>query len=148
MRDFFSRPELKIVPTLEGGQEVLQMMAGVLFVCEACCCGNGYSNPRIDKAHYLREARRRGISEHVNIVFTADDGGGCLGPCGLGNNVFMYLFGSGLWFQRMNSKADIDALFSYIEESIRLGQPAPIEGNLAQRVYTKVQGEKIPVAAT
>ncbi len=148
MRDFPGRPDLMIVPTLEGDQEILQMMAGVLFVCEACCCGNGYTYPRIDKAHYLRESRRRGISEHVNIVFTADDGGGCLGPCGLGNNVFMYLFGRGLWFQRMNSKADIDALFSYLEESIRIGQPAPIEGSLAQRVYTKVQGEQVPVAAT
>ena len=142
------RPDLTIVPTLEGGQEVLQMKAGFLFVCEACCCGNGYSFPRIEKAHYLRESRRRGISEHVSIVFTADDGGGCLGPCGLGNNVFLYLYGSGLWFQRMNAKADIDALFSYLEESIELGQPAPVAGSLAQRAYTRVHNERIPVAAT
>ena len=96
----------------------------------------------------MREARRRGISEQVSVVFTADDGGGCLGPCGLGNNVFLYLYGRGLWFQRMNSKSDIDALYSYLEESIRLGQPAPIAGSLADRVYTKVQGEQVPVAAT
>lgn len=148
MRTFPGRPDLKIVPTLDGGQELLQMMAGYLFICEACCCGNGYSNPRLEKAHYLREARRRGISEHVTIVFTADDGGGCLGPCGLGNNVFMYLFGRGLWFQGMNDTADVDALYDYLDESIRLGQPAPVAGSLAERVYTKVQGEQIPVAAT
>ena len=124
------------------------MMAGYLFICEACCCGNGYSAPRLEKAHYLREARRRGISQHVTIVFTADDGGGCLGPCGLGNNVFMYLFGRGLWFQGMNDTADIDALYGYLEESIRLGQPAPVEGSLAERVYTRVQGEQIPVAVS
>jgi hypothetical protein len=148
MRGFPGRPDLKVVPTLEGGQEVLEMIPGVLFVCEACCCGNGYTYPKVDKAHYLREARRRGISEHVSIVFTADDGGGCLGPCGLGNNAFLYLYGKGLWFQRMNGKADIDELYGYLEESIRIGQPAPIEGKLADRVYTKVQGEQIPVAAT
>lgn len=148
MRDFPVRPDLKIVPTLEGDQEVLQMKAGVMFVCEGCCCGNGHSFPRIDKAHYLRESRRRGISEHVSIVFTADDGGGCLGPCGLGNNVFMYLYGRGLWFQRMNANEDVDALFSYLEESIRMGEPAPVEGSLARRVYTRVQGEQVPVAVT
>ncbi len=148
MRGFPGRPDLKIVPTLEGGQEILQMMAGFLFVCQACCCGNGYTYPRIDKAHYLREARRRGISEHVSIVFTADDGGGCLGPCGLGNNVFLYLYGKGLWFQRMNGKSEIDELYGYLEESIRLGQPAPIEGSLADRVYTRVEAEQVPVAAT
>ena len=142
------RPDLTIVPTLEGGQEVLQMKSGFLFVCEGCCCGNGQSFPRLEKAHYLREARRRGISEHVSIVFTADDGGGCLGPCSLGNNVFLYLYGSGLWFQRMNAKTDIDALFTYLEESIDLGQPAPLAGSLAQRVYTRVHNERIPVAAT
>lgn len=148
MRGIPDRPELKLVPTVEGGQEVLQMRAGVIFVCEGCCCGNGTSFPRIEKAHFLREARRRGISEHVSIVFTADDGGGCLGPCGLGNNVFMYLYGRGLWFQRMNSTADIDALYSYLEESIDLGEPAPVAGSLAQRVYTRVLGEQVPVAAT
>ncbi len=148
MRGIPGRPDIKIVPTLDGGQEILQMVAGMLFVCEACCCGNGYSSPKIEKAHYLREARRRGISENIGIVFTADDGGGCLGPCGLGNNVFMYLFGRGMWFQRMNTKSDINALYSYLEESIQLGQPAPVEGSLAQRVYTKVQGEQVPVAAT
>lgn len=148
MRGIPDRPELKIVPTVEGGQEVLQMRAGVIFVCEGCCCGNGNSFPRIEKAHFLREARRRGISEHVSIVFTADDGGGCLGPCGLGNNVFMYLFGRGLWFQRMDTTADIDALYSYLEESIDLGEPAPVDGSLAQRVYTRVLGEQVPVAAT
>ncbi len=148
MRGFPGRPDLKIVPTLEGGQEILQMMSGFLFVCQACCCGNGYTFPRIDKAHYLREARRRGISEHVSIVFTADDGGGCLGPCGLGNNVFLYLYGRGLWFQRMNGKSEIDELFGYLEESIRLGQPAPIEGSLADRVYTRLEAEQVPVAAT
>lgn len=148
MRDFPVRPELKVVPTVEGDQEVLQMKAGVMFVCEGCCCGNGQSFPRIDKAHYLRESRRRGISEHVSIVFTADDGSGCLGPCSLGNNVFMYLYGRGLWFQRMNDNEDVDALFSYLEESIRMGEPAPVEGSLARRVYTRVQGEQVPVAVT
>lgn len=146
--DYPGRPDIKIVPTLEGGQEIMQMKAGYLFVCEGCCCGNGSSFPKIEKAHYLRESRRRGISEHVSIVFTADDGGGCLGPCSLGNNVFLYLYGNGMWFQRMNGEDEIDALFSYLEESIRLGQPAPVADSLARRVYTKVQGEKIPVAAT
>ena len=142
------RPDLVVVPSLDGGQEILQMKAGMLFVCEGCCCGNGVSFPRIEKAHYLRESRRRGVSEHVGIVFTADDGGGCLGPCSLGNNVFLYLYGSGLWFQGIDNQDDIDALFSYIEESVRLGEPAPVEGGLARHVYTRVQGEKVPVAVT
>lgn len=148
MRDYPGRPDVKIVPTLDGEEKVLQMKAGMLFVCEGCCCGNGTSFPEIERAHYLRESRRRGISEHVSIVFTADDGGGCLGPCSLGNNVFLYLYGRGLWFQRMDSKEDLDALFDYLEESIDIGQPAPIEGSLARRAYTKVQGEQIPVAVT
>lgn len=141
------RPDLQIVPTLDGSEQVLQMKAGVIFLCEGCCCGNGSSFPKLEKAHYLREARRRGISEHVSIVFTADDGGGCLGPCSLGNNVFMYLFGRGLWFQHMNEKSDVDALYSYLEECVRLGELAPVEGSLAERVYTRVQGEQVPVAA-
>ena len=142
------RPDLTIVPTLDGGQEILQVKAGYLFICNGCCCGNGTSFPKLEKAHYLREARRRGLSEHVSIVFTADDGGGCLGPCGLGNNVFMYLFGSGLWFQGIDAREDIDALYDYLEESINLGQPAPVADGLSDRAYTRVQGEQIPVAAT
>ncbi len=148
MKGIPGRPDLMIVPTLDGDQEVIQTIAGVLFVCEACCCGNGITFPKIDKAHYLREARRRGIAGQVDIVFTADDGGGCLGNCALGNNAFLYLFGRGLWFQRLNAKEDIDELYDYVEESVRLGQPAPIAGDLARRVYTKVQGEQVPVAAT
>jgi (2Fe-2S) ferredoxin len=138
---------MKLVPMLDGSQELVEEMAGLLLICNGCCCGSGHGSPRLEKVHYLREARRRGIDSMVDIVFTADDGGGCLGVCSLGNTVFLYLFGRGLWFQAINTREDIDALYDYVEESIRAGEPVLPKGPLAERVYTKVQGELVPVGA-
>src|SRR5574338_252332 len=75
---------------------------GNLLVCSKahgnCCCGwTEKGRAPVNQALYEQEWERRKIRNKVHLSFT-----GCLGPCAVGNNVLLQLFGQSIWFKDLN----------------------------------------------
>src|ERR1700759_2484690 len=87
-----------------------------LFVCaKGCCCGRterGHAAVPID--FYKEEYKRRKIRNHVQLSMN-----GCLGPCPLSNVVLLFFDGRPIWFQAVNSRPQIVAIFDYIETLLK-----------------------------
>lgn len=90
-------------------------LQGNLFVCTkangSCCCGwteKGRAPVNIEL--YQQEWEGRKVRNKVHLTFA-----GCLGPCAVGNNALLQLFGRSVWFKDLNDDALIPAIFDYIE---------------------------------
>src|SRR5438128_249728 len=71
---------------------------------------------------YNQEWERRKIRNKLHLSFT-----GCLGPCAVGNNALLLLFGQSIWFKDLNGDQYIPLIFDYIEAMLDAGRvlPAP-----------------------
>ncbi|GIW79538.1 MAG: cobaltochelatase subunit CobN [Gemmatales bacterium] len=103
-----------------------------LMVCaKGCCCG------RTERGHaavpiefYKAEYKRRRLRRHVHMSMN-----GCLGPCPLANVVLLYFEGKPIWFQSINSEAQIVAIFDYLETLLASDQWLPPPPELAEYVF-------------
>lgn len=126
----------------------IQQVAGNLFVCAeengGCCCGHvEKGRAPVNKVLYESEWQDRGLRPHVHLTFV-----GCLGPCPVGNNAMLQLFGRSIWLKDLNDDRLIPLLFTYIEQSVRAGAAAEMSGELAAHVYDRYAlpaGESAPV---
>ena len=112
-------------------------LQGNLFVCSKahgnCCCGwTEKGRAPVNVALYESEWERRKIRNKLHLTFT-----GCLGPCAVGNNVLLQLFGQSIWFKDLNDDSYIPAIFDYIETMLQAGQPVPPPDMLADHVYAR-----------
>jgi YHS domain-containing protein len=110
---------------------------GNLLVCSKahgnCCCGwTEKGRAPINQALYEQEWERRKIRNKVHLSFT-----GCLGPCAVGNNALLQIFGQSIWFKDLNDDRCIPQIYDYIEAMLRAGRVLPPEGELAERVYAR-----------
>jgi cobaltochelatase CobN len=85
---------------------------GHLMVCsKGCCCGlteRGFAPVPEDLYH--NEWERRKLRNRVHLTQS-----GCLGPCTLANVVLLVFDGHPIWFQSVNTEAQILAIYDYIE---------------------------------
>src|SRR5689334_10866457 len=100
------RPRLSVVAVEARGEtfKVVQL-AGMLLVCArqhgSCCCGwDEKGRLPFELALWSEEWERRRIRNRLHLTFT-----GCLGPCAVGNNALLQLFGRSIWLKDLNDPA-------------------------------------------
>jgi YHS domain-containing protein len=110
---------------------------GNLFVCSKahgnCCCGwTEKDRAPVNVALYEQEWERRKIRNRLHLTFS-----GCLGPCAVGNNALLQLYGQSIWLSDLNDDAWIPAIFDYIEAMLAAGHVLPPPEALAGHVYAR-----------
>lgn len=112
-------------------------LQGNLFVCSqangSCCCGwTEKGRAPLNTALYEREWEQRKIRNKVHLTFT-----GCLGPCAVGNNALLQLYGQSFWFKDLNDDQLIPSIYDYIETMLQAGQVVPPPPELTEHVYAR-----------
>lgn len=79
-----------------------------------------------------QEWERRRIRNRVHLSFT-----GCLGPCAVGNNALLQLFGRSIWLKDLNDPALAAAVFDYVEAMLAAGNVLPPPETLREHVYER-----------
>jgi YHS domain-containing protein len=125
---------------------------GTLLVCSRangnCCCGwTEKGRAPINYELYQEQWEGRKIRNKVHLSFT-----GCLGPCAVGNNALLQLFGQSIWFKDLNDDRLIVRIFDYIEAMLRAGRVLAPDADLAEHVYARYlpapAGGEVIVAGT
>lgn len=136
--DLQARPRPRAVKVRARGEDyrVLQVR-GNLFVCSrahgSCCCGwTEKGRPPVNVGLYSHEWERRKLRNRLHLSWV-----GCLGPCAVGNNALLLLFGRPIWFKDLNDDALIPALFDYAEAMLRAGRVAPPPAELREHLYER-----------
>lgn len=112
-------------------------LSGNLFVCSKangnCCCGWAEKGRMpFDNALWSEEWERRRIRHRVHLTFS-----GCLGPCAVGNNALLQIYGQSIWFKDLNSAAFAPAVFDYVEAMLAAGGVLPVPAALFDHVYQR-----------
>lgn len=112
-------------------------LVGNLFVCSKangnCCCGWDEKD-RMPFANELwsDEWERRRIRNQVHLTFA-----GCLGPCAVGNNALLHLYGQPIWLKDLNDPSLVPAIFDYVDAMLAAGGVLPVPAALADHVYQR-----------
>jgi YHS domain-containing protein/(2Fe-2S) ferredoxin len=112
-------------------------LVGNLFVCSKahgnCCCGwTEKGRAPLNIALYEREWERRKIRNQVHLTFT-----GCLGPCAVGNNALLQIYGQSVWFKDLNDDRFIPAIYDYIDAILAAGHIVEPPADLREHVYAR-----------
>ena len=110
---------------------------GNLFVCSKahgnCCCGwTEKGRAPVNVARYEAEWERRKLRNKIHLSFT-----GCLGPCAVGNNALLQLYGHAIWFKDLNGDEYIPAIYDYVEAMLEAGRVVSPPPMLADHVYAR-----------
>jgi len=120
-----------------GEEFKIVQLVGNLFVCSRangnCCCG-WVEKGRLpfDNSLWSEEWERRRIRSRVHLTFS-----GCLGPCAVGNNALLQIWGRSIWLKDLNSPELAPAVFEYIEAMLAAGAVLPVPDGLAGHVYER-----------
>lgn len=132
------RPRPSVVRVSARGEafKIVQLV-GNLFVCSRangnCCCGWAEKDRMpFDNALWSAEWERRRVRSRVHLTFS-----GCLGPCAVGNNALLQIWGRSIWFKDLNSPAFAPLVFDYIEAMLAAGTVLPVPEALAGHVYER-----------
>jgi len=103
-----------------------------MLVCaKGCCCGHTERGiPEVPVDFYKSQYKRRKLRKHVQLTMS-----GCLGPCAMTNVVLLVFDGRPIWFQSINSKEQILALWDYTEQMLEAGQYLPAPPELEDYVF-------------
>lgn len=85
-----------------------------------------------DNALWSAEWERRKIRSRVHLTFS-----GCLGPCAIGNNALLQIWGRSIWFKDLNAPDLAPRVFDYIEAMLAAGTVLPVPASLAGHVYER-----------
>lgn len=127
-----------------GEEFKIVQLAGNLFVCAKangnCCCGWAEKGRMpFDNTLWSDEWERRRIRNRVHLTFS-----GCLGPCAVGNNALLELYGQSIWFKDLNDPSLAPAVFDYIEAMLAanavLAPPEALEDHVYQRYLRAPDG--------
>lgn len=127
-----------VVQVRARGEEFkIVQVSGNLFVCSKangnCCCGREEKGRMpFDNALWSDEWERRRIRSRVHLTFS-----GCLGPCAVGNNAMLQLFGRSIWFKDLNDPSLAARVFDYVEAMLAAGAVLPVPEALADHVYQR-----------
>jgi cobaltochelatase CobN len=113
--------------------KVLQLV-GNLFVCSKangnCCCGWAEKGRMpFDNALWSDEWELR---PKVHLTFS-----GCLGPCPIGNNALLQIYGRSIWFKDLNAPHFARRVFDYIEAMLAAGRVLAVPDELVGHVYER-----------
>ena len=133
-----SRPKITAVKVAARGDVFrIVQVHGTLLVCSrqsgSCCCGWAEKGRMpFDYQLYADEWERRKIRNRLHLVFT-----GCLGPCAVGNNALLQIYGQSIWLSDLNDPSLIIELFDYAEAMLDAGRVLPPSGQLRDHVYER-----------
>ena len=115
-------------------------VAGNLFVCSRangnCCCGwTEKARMPFENTLWSDEWERRKIRSRLHLTFS-----GCLGPCAVGNNALLQIWGRSIWFKDLNAPDLAPKIFDYIEAMLAAGSvlqvPLELMGHAYERYLT------------
>ena len=133
-----TNPRPSVVRIAARGEEFkIVQVVGNLFVCSRangnCCCGWAEKDRMpFDNALWSDEWDRRKIRSRVHLTFS-----GCLGPCAVGNNALLQLWGRSIWLKDLNQPELAVAVFDYVEAMLTAGTVLPIPDALTGHVYER-----------
>jgi YHS domain-containing protein len=133
-----AKTPLKTVKVRARGEDFrIVQLHGNLLVCSKahgnCCCGwTEKGRAPVNTALYSEEWERRKIRNKVHLSFT-----GCLGPCAVGNNALLQIFGQSIWFKDLNGDQYVPMIYDYIESMLDAGHALPPPENLVDHVYAR-----------
>jgi YHS domain-containing protein len=130
------RPSVVRLTARGEGFKIVQLV-GQLFVCSkangSCCCGwTEKGRMPFDNVLWSDEWERRRIRDRVHLSFV-----GCLGPCAVGNNAMLVLYGETIWLKDLNDPALATAVYDWIEEMLASGHVIPAPAALADHVWQR-----------
>ncbi len=129
-----------------GEEFKIVQVTGNLFVCSRangnCCCGwTEKGRMPFDNSLWSDEWEQRKIRSRVHLTFT-----GCLGPCAVGNNALLQIWGRSIWLKDLNAPQLATAVFDYIEAMLAAGSILPVPDALTGHAYERylTPGEAAP----
>jgi YHS domain-containing protein/(2Fe-2S) ferredoxin len=132
-------PLLATVKLTARGEEFrIVQLQGQLMVCArqhgSCCCGWDEKGrlPFDPQALWGEEWERRKIRNRVHLTFT-----GCLGPCAVGNNALLVLYGRSIWLKDLNRPDLASTVYDWIESMLAVGRILPPPDELKDHVYDR-----------
>lgn len=137
-----------VVRVAARGEEFkIVQLVGNLFVCSRangnCCCGwIEKGRMPFDNSLWSDEWERRKIRSRVHLTFS-----GCLGPCAVGNNALLQIWGRSIWFKDLNDATLAPRVFDYIEAMLAAGTVMPVPDALAGHVYERYLTPSDPAPA-
>lgn len=116
--------------------KIIQVV-GNLFVCSKangnCCCGwSEKGRMAFENSLWSDEWERRMIRARVHLTFS-----GCLGPCAVGNNALLQIYGRSIWFKDLNSPEFAPHVFNYIQAMLAVDRVLPVPAELAGHVHER-----------
>lgn len=116
----------------DGKQIYLVPKKGHLIVCaRGCCCGRtDRGNPAVPIDYYKQEYIRRKIRKYVQLTMS-----GCIGPCPMLNVVQVVFDGRPIWFQSINTTAQVDEIYEYLETMLAADAYLPPPAQLFEYVF-------------
>jgi cobaltochelatase CobN len=115
----------------------VRIQDGHLFVCNGCCCGRTDKGfPALPLDQFKRQWKERGIRRRFHLTIS-----GCLGPCPLANVVLIIFRGRLAWFHSINSPADVDSLYDYVEQMLLAESYLDPPPELAGRLFDRYIGD-------
>jgi YHS domain-containing protein len=123
--------------TARGDSFKIIQVVGNLFVCSKangnCCCGWAEKGRMpFDNTLWSDEWERRMIRAKGHLTFS-----GCLGPCAIGNNALLQIYGRSIWFKDLNAPHFAPQVFDYIEAMLAVERVLPVPPGLAGHVYER-----------
>lgn len=130
------RPSVVRVAARGDSFKIIQVV-GNLFVCSKangnCCCGWAEKGRMpFDNTLWSDEWERRMIRARVHLTFS-----GCLGPCAIGNNALLQIYGRSIWFKDLNSPTFAPLVFDYIQAMLAVNRVLPVPEALTGHVYER-----------
>jgi cobaltochelatase CobN len=127
--------------TARGEAFRIVQLQGHLLVCArqhgSCGCGWDEKGRMPFDPHELWGAKweRRRIRNRVHFTYT-----GCLGPCAVGNNALLLLYGRSIWLKDLNQPEVCSTVFDWIESMLTVGHVLPPPDRLECYVYERFIG--------
>lgn len=132
-------PRLATVKLSARGEDFrIVQLRGQLMVCArqhgSCCCGWDEKGrmPFDPQSLWGDDWERRKIRNRVHLTFT-----GCLGPCAVGNNALLVLFGRAIWLKDLNQPELASTVYDWIESMLAAGQVLAPPERLKDHVYDR-----------
>ncbi|MGH2946955.1 MAG: YHS domain-containing protein [Solirubrobacteraceae bacterium] len=133
-----ARRRLSVLRLKARGEDFkIVQLVGQLFVCTkangSCCCGWSVKGRMpFDNTLWSDEWERRRIRDRVHLSFV-----GCLGPCLVGNNALLVLFGQTIWLKDLNDSSLAPAVWDWVEAMLEAGAVLPPPAALADHVWDR-----------
>ncbi len=124
--------ERKRILRPDGRQVYLVPKKGHLIVCaKGCCCGRtDRGNPAVPVDFYKAEYARRKMRKHVQLTMS-----GCIGPCPMLNAAQVVFDGRPVWFQSINTEAQVREIYDYLDAMLAADGFLPPPPQLCEYVF-------------